>query len=68
MRKNRMDRGFVSKIILIIIALVAIKYYYHFDIIEWIKSDQGQKIIDPLVTFSKNAYAFIDNLVKGWTT
>lgn len=68
MRKNRMDGGFVSKIILIVIALVAVKYYYHFDIIEWIKSDQGQKIIGPLVMFTKNTYTFIDNLVKGWTT
>ena len=58
--------GFIARIVLIVVALIAIKYYFHFDIVEWIKSDQGQKIVSPIVSFSKNLYTYMDNLVGGW--
>ena len=60
------DDGFIAKIVLIIIGLIAVKYYFHFDIIEWIKSDQGQKIFAPIVNYTKTFYNVLDNLVKGW--
>ncbi len=68
MRKTRNNEGFISKIVLIIIALILIKYYFHFDIIEWIKSDSGQKIFGPIIHYIKAFYNYIDNLVKGWVS
>lgn len=60
------NQGFVAKIVLIVIALITIKYYFHFDIIEWIKSDSGQNIFGPVIHYTKAFYYFLDNLVKGW--
>jgi hypothetical protein len=68
MKTTRTDSGFISRIILVIIALIAIKYYFHFDVIEWLKSDQGQKIFGPIIYYTKAFYNFLDNLVMGWTT
>lgn len=62
------ERGFIMRIILVIIALIALKYYFHFDVLEWINSQEGQKIIGPLITFTKNTYAYIDGVVKGWVS
>lgn len=68
MRKTKYNEGFISKIVLIIIGLILVKYYFHFDIIEWIKSDAGQKIFGPIIHYTKAFYNYIDNLVKGWVS
>lgn len=60
------NQGFVAKIVLIVISLIAIKYYFHFDIIEWIKSDSGQKVFGPIIHYTKLFYNFLDNLVSSW--
>ena len=59
MKRNKTG-GFITKIVLIIIALIALKYYFHFDVLEWLKSQEGQKIIGPLITFTKNFYNYLD--------
>ena len=67
MRKIRVNnKGFIAKIVLIIVAIIALKYYFHFDVLEWIKSTEGKKIVEPAITTVKNFYSFLDNLVKGW--
>ncbi len=66
MKKTGTEDGFIMRIVLVIIALIALKYYFHFDVLNWINSQEGQKIIGPLITFTKNTYAYIDNLVRGW--
>lgn len=68
MNKKTSESGFIKQILLVIIALIALKYFLHFDVIEWIKSDQGQKIFGPIVRFTINTYNFIDSLVKGWVS
>lgn len=62
------EEGFIAKIVLIVVALITIKYYFHFDIIEWIKSDAGQKIFGPIIHYTKAFYNFLDNLVRSWVT
>jgi hypothetical protein len=57
--------GFIGKIILIVIALILVKYFLHFDIIEWIKSEQGQKIFGPVINFIKWFYNYVDNFVRN---
>ncbi|TSC70734.1 MAG: hypothetical protein CEO12_110 [Parcubacteria group bacterium Gr01-1014_46] len=62
------DQGFVVRIVLIIVALIAIKYYFHFDIVEWVKSPGVQKYLGFLVTFAKTLYGWLDDLVRGWVS
>ena len=33
------NKGFIGKIILIVVALIALKYFLNFDIIDWIITD-----------------------------
>ncbi len=62
------ERGFIMRIVLVIIALIALKYYFHFDVLEWLNSQEGKAIVGPLITFVKNLYAYLDTLVKGWVS
>ncbi|MCX6701976.1 MAG: hypothetical protein NTX96_02150 [Candidatus Zambryskibacteria bacterium] len=58
------NQGFIGRIILLIIAVIALKYFLNFDIIDWFKSPEGQKIIQPLVIFLTNIYKWLDGFVK----
>lgn len=60
--------GFIGKIILLIIAVIALKYLLHFDLVEWFKSDQAQAIIQPAYSFFKIFYGWLDNIVKTFIT
>lgn len=62
------NKGFIGRIILLIIAVIALKYFLHFDIIEWLKSPQAQEIIQPTITFVKTVYTWLDGVVKNLIT
>ncbi len=62
----RTNQGFITKILLIVIALIALKYYLDFDLIGWIKSPSGQKVVGPIWSVIKNFYNWLDILVRGW--
>ncbi len=62
------NQGFVTRIVLVIVAIIAIKYYYHFDTIEFIKSDKVQAVIQPIIHNVVTFYNWLDNLVKGWVS
>ena len=64
MIKNN-NRGFIGRIVLIIIAVIVLKYFLNFDIIEWIKSPRAQEIIQPVITLIKDAYGWLDNFVRN---
>ncbi len=68
MKTERNDEGFIAKIVLVVIALITLKYYFHFDVIEWLKSDKVQTFISPAITAVKSFYSYMDNLVKGWVS
>ncbi len=59
--KSKED-GFIARIVLIVVALIAIKYYFDFDIIEWIKSPEGQKIIEPIWSYIKTTYDWVKSI------
>jgi hypothetical protein len=59
------DEGFIIRIVIIIIALVALKYTFDIDVIEWFKSEQGQRIVEPFWNFIKNIYEWIDGLFRS---
>ncbi len=57
--------GVILKGILIIAAILALKYFLHFDLIAWLKSPQGQNIIQPIWTGIKNFYFWLDGLFRS---
>jgi hypothetical protein len=57
------ERGFVTTIILIIIALVALKYAFHFDVIEYYKSAQVQGYVTLVKSWISQAYNWLDTTV-----
>lgn len=65
MKKAKTNEGFISRIILIVVALIALKYFFHFDVIEWIKSEQVQSILRPIINVIKSIYNYLDGLVKS---
>ena len=59
------NQGFIGRIILLIIAVIALKYFLHFDIIEWFKSSKAQEIIQPTIAFFKTIYFWLDDLIRN---
>jgi hypothetical protein len=58
------DRGFIMKIVVIVIALVFVKYYFDIDIVEWYKSPAGQKYVGWIWTMIKDFYNWVDNYAR----
>jgi len=66
MKKNNSNEGgFIMKIVLLIVAIIALKYFLDFDLIEWFKSDKVQAVIQPVWTLIKDIYAWLDNFVRN---
>lgn len=63
--KTKTNKGFIGRIVLLIIAIVALKYFLDFDLIEWIKTPQAQGIIQPTITFLKTVYFWVDDFIKN---
>ena len=59
------NKGFIGEVILLIVAIIALKYFLNFDIIDWLKSSKAQEIIQPAINFFKTFYAWLDGLVKS---
>ena len=59
------NRGFIGRIILLIIAVIALKYFLYFDIIEWIKSPKVQSVLVPVINFFKTIYFWLDDFVRN---
>jgi hypothetical protein len=56
----------VTSIILIIIALVAVKYAFHFDIVEYWKTPQVQGYVHSIETWAKGLYDWLDKTVAHY--
>lgn len=67
MKKNTQD-GFIGKVLLVIVALLTAKYYFHFDILEWAKSPEGQSFVAPLISIIKDFYVWADSVVRAIVT
>lgn len=59
------NRGFIGRIMLLIVAVIALKYFLGFDIVEWIKSPKVQGVLVPIVNFFKAIYFWLDNFVRN---
>lgn len=56
--------GYIIQIVVIVIALVFIKYYFEFDIVEWYNSPTGQKYVGTIWNLIKDFYTWVDNYVR----
>lgn len=65
-RKSNNQKGFVTTIVLIIVALVALKYAFHFDLVEYLKSPEPQSIISKIINWIKLIYNWIDKIIAGF--
>jgi hypothetical protein len=59
------NKGFIMRIVLLIGAIIALKYFFHFDLFEWFKSPKAQEIIQPTITFLKSVYALLNDFVRS---
>lgn len=67
MKRNlNKNSGYITRIVLIIIALVFIKYYFDFDVVEWFKTPKIQKYVDLVWQATKNTYNWFDKIFSGW--
>ena len=57
------QRGFVTKIIILIVTLVALKYAFHFDVVEYYKSAQVQGYIHGIEKWFTTIYNWVDTTV-----
>ena len=65
-KKAVREKGFVTTVILIVVALIAVKYALHFDLVEYLKSPGPQKIIMNTWNWIKSLYASVDHFVSGF--
>ena len=56
--ENKNQKGFITTIILIVVAFIALKYILHFDIIEYLKSPQFKPVIQETLK--------IIGILRGW--
>jgi hypothetical protein len=59
------NRGFIGRLILLIIAIIALKYFINFDILEYLKSPEFGKLIQPIMDFLIKIYHYIDDFVRN---
>ncbi len=62
--KRKNNEGFVMKIVIIVIALVFVKYYFEFDLVAWYNSPTGQKYVGTIWEMIKGFYGWVDNYVR----
>jgi hypothetical protein len=57
------DRGFVGLLLLVLVALVALKYFFDFSIFEWSRTDEGKGAL----IYLKDILMWLkDTLLAGW--
>lgn len=61
---NTNEGGFIMKIILLVGAIFALKYFLDFDLFEWFKSEKVQTAIAPVWSFLKSIYYWLDEFVR----
>ena len=60
-----MNRGFIRNIIIIVGALVALKYFFHFDLIDFIAKINYREVLEWLkINIWQHIYDFFQNLKK----
>ena len=63
MKNKNNQEGFITTIILVIVALIALKYLLNFDVIAYIKSPGPQKTIQMVWGYAKAIYTWIHDTI-----
>jgi len=63
--KNKNEGGFIMKIVLLIAAIIALKVFLDFDLIEWLKSETVMQYVRPVIDWIKEAYYWLDDFVRN---
>lgn len=56
------ERGFIGKLVLIVIALAALKYFFDWSIIDALESERGQAAVDYLKNIFLTIWSYLFNL------
>jgi hypothetical protein len=62
--KNSKQKGFITTIIIIIVALILAKYYFHFDVSKFVDSEKGKEIITGAKNLCVGFYNWADSVVR----
>ncbi len=62
--KASKNQGFIMRIVIIVIALIFVKYYFDIDIVAWYNSPSGQKYVGWIWTMIKDFYNWVDNYAR----
>ena len=62
------ERGFIAKILIVVVAIIFIKYYFRIDIIGWFQSGAGRSVWEPVWNLFVKIYMWLDVLVRGWVS
>ena len=65
MKTNQTQGGFIGRIILLIVAVIALKYFLNFDIIAWIRSPEVWDRIKPLFSIVIQLYNWLDETIRS---
>jgi len=57
------QRGIVSEIILILVALIALKFFFNFDIVAYLKGPTPQKVIQESFNYLKEIYMWLHDTI-----
>lgn len=71
-----MNKGFIGKIVLIIIAIILLKIWFDFDILKWFESEQAKSVMSSIKDFIVyiwdkyllEVFQGLFNLIKSSTT
>jgi hypothetical protein len=65
MKTNNNQDGFIGRIILLIIAVIALKYFLNFDIIEWAQSPAVVSAVQPLLSVFIKIYQWLEYVIRN---
>ena len=63
MKRDRKDRGFVGTLVLIIVALMALKYFFDWSIFDALNSEAGRNTVE----YIKEVIFTVWNFIQDWT-
>jgi hypothetical protein len=66
MKKIENNKGFIGRIILLVLGVIALKYFLNFDLIAYFRSPEFQTMIQPLVDILTQIYNWLDMVVRAF--
>lgn len=58
------QKGFITKILVIIAALIALNFFFDINVFEILKTQAAQEILQPIIKVVKVIYYWLDGIVR----